>query len=91
MATMETGVWENDVLKRIKVKCKTDGTQIKDASEKDIELYNRCSILKEKLQSNNQIHYPTDEIMKYVKRSGRERIDQLFSNRALVILSDIKL
>lgn len=89
-AVMETGVWENDELKRIRVKCNKDGTQIKDATDVDILLYEKCSQRKSTLLSENKIHYPTEPIMKYVRRSGRETIDQLFSDRALVILSTLK-
>lgn len=90
IATMETGVWENDVLKRIRLKCDKDGTQIKDVSEEDVALYNKCSTVKKELLKKKKISYPTEPIMKYVKRSGRETIDDLFSDRALIILSYVK-
>lgn len=87
---IETAVWENDQLVRIKGVCPEHKVFITDATALDIQQYDRCKELKEKLVSEGQISYPTDPIMKYVKRSGRERIDELFSDRALVILSTLR-
>ncbi|MCT7464886.1 DNA methyltransferase [Aliarcobacter cryaerophilus] len=84
---IETAVWEDNELLRIRGKCEEHNLFIKDASNKDLDMYKKCTFEKEKLIKENKIKFPTDEIMKYVKRSGRERIDELFSDRALVILS----
>lgn len=90
ISVLETGVWENSNLKRIKGICPTHGAFKKDADSFDVEKYEYCSTLKNTLLSANALSYPTDEIMRYVKRSGRERIDELFSDRALIILSHIR-
>ncbi|MDX4069171.1 DNA methyltransferase [Aliarcobacter skirrowii] len=87
---IDTSVWENDCLKRIRGKCDDHGIFIKDADEKDVDLYKKCENEKRSLLDKKEIDFPIDEIMKYVKRSGRERIDQLFSDRALIILSYIR-
>lgn len=87
---IETGIWENDALIRIKGICPTHSTFIKDVDSSDIELCSRCTQIKNHLLTNNSIDYPTDLIMQYVKRSGRNRIDELFSDRALIILSYIR-
>lgn len=89
-SVIETAIWENDVLVRIKGICPEHKTFIKDAEQFDIDLYNRCTNLKEELLHNNSISYPTDNIMQYVKRSGRNQIDELFTDRALIILSRIR-
>lgn len=90
VSSIETAVWENDTLLRIKGICHEHGTFITDAQEYDLSKYNECSSLKEQLRKSNSISYPTDDIMQYVKRSGRTRIDELFSDRALIILSDLR-
>ncbi|MGJ0847324.1 DNA methyltransferase [Tissierella praeacuta] len=89
-STMQTGVWDNNNLSRIRGICEEHGTFIKDANDYDLKQYQYCSELKIQLLEKQSIHYPTDDIMKYVKRSGRECIDELFSDRALIILSHIR-
>lgn len=90
VASIETAVWENDKLVRIKGRCAEHGTFICDASPNDVSLYNKCSEQKKLLLSTNKISYPTDSIMQYVRRSGRNSIDELFSDRALIILSELR-
>ncbi len=87
---IETAIWENDQLVRIKGVCTNHGVFIKDAKKSDIETYGKCTSLKNKMISENSISYPTDSIMQYVKRSGRTRIDELFTDRALIILSRLR-
>lgn len=89
-STIETAIWENDILVRVKGLCPIHGTFITDATEEDINHYNHISELKKKLLAENKITYPTDSIMQYVKRSGRKSIDELFSDRALIILSYLR-
>lgn len=87
---IETAIWENDQLVRIKGICSSHGTFIKDADDYDKEIYQECVSLKEELLAHGELDYPTEPIMQYVKRSGRNRIDELFSDRALIILSTLK-
>lgn len=87
---IETAIWENDILIRLKGKCVNDGTFIKDAEEDDRNLYEEIHKEKLKLDADNSISYPKDKVLKYVKRSGKESIDELFTSRALIILSDLR-
>ena len=87
---METGIWENDALIRIKGICPTHSKFTKDVDSSDVAQYTRCTQIKNHLLEINNIDYPTDVIMRYVKRSGRNRIDELFSDRALIILAYIR-
>lgn len=87
---IETAIWENDELVRIKGVCPKHSTFIVDATQYDITQYNYCTSLKNKLLTENKISYPSDNIMQYVKRSGRNRIDDLFNDRALIILSRLR-
>lgn len=89
-STIETAVWENDKLVRIKGICPEHGTFVKDATFEDIRLYENCTQLKKNMLEQGTISYPTDPIMQYVKRSGRNSIDELFSDRALIILSFLR-
>lgn len=89
-AIIETAIWEEDKLTRIKGVCAKHNTFIVDASEKDDKQYAMCTQIKDKLLRTSSISYPTDQIMQYVKRSGRNRIDELFTDRALVILSRLR-
>ena len=87
---IETAIWENDTLIRIKGICPIDGVFVKDADNYDLTKYEQCTSLKIKLENEGELSYPTDNIMQYVKRSGRTRIDELFTDRALIILSTIR-
>ncbi|MGN0487869.1 MAG: DNA (cytosine-5-)-methyltransferase [Ruminococcus sp.] len=90
ISTIETAVWENDSIIRIRGNCPQHKTFITDATEYDIKKYERCTQLKNDLLAQGNISYPTDNIMQYVKRSGRATIDELFSDRALIILSRLR-
>ena len=89
-AIIETAIWEEDKLTRIKGICAKHRTFIVDSSERDAEMYVMCSQMKDDLLSTGSISYPTDPIMQYVKRSGRNRVDELFTDRALIILSRLR-
>lgn len=90
LSRIEVAVWENDKLVCIRGVCPSHGTFIKEATKLDIKHYDDCQILKKDLIKKHKISYPTENIMKYVKRSGRTRIDELFSDRALIILSKLR-
>lgn len=87
---IETAIWENDVITRIKGKCINDGTFIKDADGYDRSIYEEIHKEKLKLDADGSISYPKDKVLKYVKRSGKESIDELFTSRALIILSNLR-
>lgn len=87
---IETAIWENDVLIRIKGKCMNDGTFIKDADDYDRTLYSEINESKLLADMTGSISYPKDKVLKYVKRSGKESIDELFTDRALIILSNLR-
>lgn len=89
-STLEVAVWDHDVLSRIKGKCSEHGTFIKSADSDDKAFYNRIIKQKRKLDVSKDISYPTDNVLKYVKRSGKKTLDELFSERALIILSKLR-
>ena len=89
-AQLEVAVWDHGKLKRIKGRCSMDGIFIKDADSADLRLYKDIAELKKSLDMNGAISYPKDKVLKYVKRSGKESIDELFTDRALIILSYLR-
>lgn len=90
VANIEVAVWDNGLLKRIKGKCVTDGIFTKDADINDQLLYDKISKLKKQYDDEGTISYPKDKVLQYVKRSGKESIDELFTDRALIILSILR-
>ncbi|MDF2800673.1 MAG: adenine-specific methylase [Anaerocolumna sp.] len=90
ISSLEIGVWDNGSLTRVRGICEKHGTFIKDADDFDIEVLSFCKAQFSELDSIGYLDYPKDPIMQYVKRSGRERIDELFTERALIILSYLK-
>lgn len=87
---IETAIWENDILIRIKGKCINDGSFVKDAENLDRNMYNEIHKIKLEADKDGTISYPKDKVLKYVKRSGKESIDELFTSRALIILSYLR-
>ncbi|WP_066895180.1 DNA methyltransferase [Clostridium nigeriense] len=87
---VEIYVWEQDSLVRVRAKCGEHGLFIKDADEFDNQKVNEYIELFNRLEMSGELEYPKDPIMQYVKRSGRERIDELFTQRALIILSYLR-
>lgn len=88
--TLENAIWDEGVLSRIKGTCPVHGTFVKDAEKIDIDLYNNISSLKNELDKKGIINYPNDEILRYVQRSGVKTLDNLFNDRALILLSKLK-
>lgn len=87
---IQIAIWENDSLTSQRLQCKKDGILVKNADELDnIHLKNIESEFK-RLKEQNKLDYPTDKILDYVKRSGKDRINELFTSRALIILSCLK-
>ena len=89
-ATLLNCVYEEMTLLRVKGRCKNCGTFRKDADQADIKTIKKSETLFKKAKKNLEINYPKDEILQYVKRSNKTHIDQLFTSRALLILSNIK-
>ena len=89
-SVIQIAIWDNGVLARIRIKCPQDGLVIKDADSNDLKKIHRIHLEKMQLAESKLIDYPTDKVLKYVKRSGKESIDELFTDRALIILSNFQ-
>lgn len=86
----EICIWEKDTLVRVRAKCEQHGLFIKDSDKFDNQKVIEYKELFNRLEKSGELEYPKDFIMQYVKRSGRERIDELFTERALIILSYLR-
>lgn len=78
-------VWDQGEIKTIRLDCEQCGKVIKDATNQDKDIY--IGIEKNFTEIVATKSFPVDKVLQYVKRSGNERIDELFSKRALVILA----
>lgn len=90
IAKIEIAIWENDILTTHRVKCKKDGIVVKKIDEIDAKNIEEIESDFQKLVSTKKIEFPTDKVLQYVKRSGKESIDELFTPRALMILSSLR-
>ena len=77
-------VWDRDELKKIRAFNLVDGEFIKTPSKEDIDVNKKAVRLLKKYKQ--KIEYPTDKILKFVRRSGKLTVDELFSKRNLLIL-----
>jgi DNA modification methylase len=83
-------VYDREKLIRIKGLCSDCGVFRKDAEESDLIILKDADSLFKKYDSEKLLNYPKDKILQYVKRSQRTHINQLFTARALIILSNIR-
>jgi len=83
-------VWEEETLLTLKGECETHGKFVKKVTNYDVEIFNESKKLLYNLPRNKQNLIPLDKIPRYVKRNKKETIDELFSQRALLILVEIK-
>ncbi|TXL19195.1 hypothetical protein BMR03_15460, partial [Methylococcaceae bacterium HT2] len=78
-------VWSEGEIKTIRINCPNCKKVIKVATDEDIQTYSDIERNFGDIMEDSS--FPVDKVLQYVKRSGNERIDELFSKRSLVILS----
>jgi len=81
---IDNAIWNNGELTRIKFYAGRS-KKIKVADKKDRQRVKSAEQLLIKYKNDGVITFPTDEIMQYVRRNGKNRIDELFSPRNLLI------
>ncbi len=91
ISKLDCCVWDNDKLVSIRGICENHGIFIKNASKRDVESYNLASSKLSKISKTQKLAIPADEIPRYVKRNNKEKISELFSDRALLVLSALTL
>lgn len=81
---IDNAVWEHGELTRLKYYA--DGARVlKDADKFDRHNVTLAKKMLKKYHDSGKIDYPKDEIMTYVKRSGKSYIYELFTERNLLI------
>ena len=80
-------IWEDMQLARVKFQCPQCGTVRKDVTHYDKQVFNGAVELFN--SSQDAMSYPAQAMLKYVRRNGRTHIHQLFTQRALIILSEL--
>lgn len=85
-ALVKNTVWQDNIPKRIRGYCKKCRIFTKDVEEFDKINYEKIKNNFDKFIRDENVWYPKDKILKYVQRSGKNTIDELFSKRALISL-----
>lgn len=89
-AKIKIAIWENNSIIKIRSRCEEHNEVITSPTIDDINKITTINHYFNYLNLNNKLNYPKDKILSYVKRSGKENINELFSERALIIISAIK-
>ena len=87
----ENSIWHVDEFKKIRGTCTKCGKFKKKVDKEDLHTFKKAQRIFKSLDETNEIFYPKDEILKFVKRNGKTHFNMLFSERALVILGSIIL
>lgn len=85
--TAQNYVWKDNNLIRVKYKCDECGVCRKNIDSFDLKVLKDANIMFSTVEQHR--YYPKDEMLKYVRRNGKTNIDQLFTDRALLILTDL--
>ncbi|MDM5360422.1 DNA (cytosine-5-)-methyltransferase [Peribacillus sp. ACCC06369] len=82
-------VWENDEAKRVRGICPTHGKFKCDVNEEDLQLIEEYKNHFLQLDQKGDLIYPKDAILQYVRRNKKTYIYELFTERALLIISSL--
>lgn len=85
----ENSIWENEKLSRLRGSCSKCGKFVKDSDIFDSKIYKGAIATFNDYSERRKIWYPKDEILQFVKRSGKTHLHQLFTKRALLILGSL--
>lgn len=86
LVDISNAIWNKDNLIKIKGYCNTHGTFIKTPDNFDLKQTIHSKKILKKYEENG-FSYPKNKILSYVRRSGITQIDELFSERNLVLIS----
>lgn len=89
ISPFENSIWENENFSKIKGLCNNCGKFTKKAEMYDQNIIKESIKIFHKLDKENKIFYPKDQILKFVKRNGKARLNEFFTERSLVILGSI--
>jgi 16S rRNA G966 N2-methylase RsmD len=88
-AELVNAVWDNGRLDRVKVKCAAHGLQTRAPDEFDRNQVSRAEAMLDEVVRTGVPRIPRDELLSFVRRSGKLRIDELFSTRNLLICAHL--
>lgn len=82
--TLENAVWDHQTLVRVKGRCAEHGRFVADASAEDWAIFDASKRLLDEHELDGVISYPRDELLDFVRRNGKRRMNELFSERNLL-------
>lgn len=85
----ENSIWDHESFSKVSATCSSCGKFIKSTDSNDQKTLKESIKLFSKLDKTNKIFYPKDEILKFVKRNGKSKLSEFFTERALVVLGSI--
>ena len=89
ITAFENSIWDQEEFLKIKALCHNCGKFTKKIESYDQDILKKSERVFYKLDKENKIFYPKDEILKFVKRNGKTRLNQFFTKRSLVVLGSI--
>lgn len=87
LSEIELVVWKNNIPEKLRLKCPIHGIENKVLDSTDKKRLHDINIKFNQLKKGKKLKYPNEKIFKYVKRSGVSSIEELYTPRALIILS----
>lgn len=87
IAYFDNSIWKDENLLRIRGSCEKCGKFIKDADDFDIKTFKNAQTIFNKISKKIKSFYPREKVLQFVKRNGKAYLNELFSERALLILS----
>lgn len=82
-------VWEESESKRVRGFCPSHGKFKADINLNDMEKINEYKSKFKEMDDENLVIYPKDAILQYVRRNKKTHIYELFTERALLIISEL--
>lgn len=85
----ENSIWDREDFLKVRAWCTNCGRFVKKVDLFDEEVIRKSNKLFNTLDRENKIFYPKNKILKFVKRNGKENLNQFFTKRALTVLGSI--
>ncbi|MES3004790.1 MAG: DNA methyltransferase [Patescibacteria group bacterium] len=85
----ENSIWDHDQFNKIRATCEKCGKFIKKVDKYDLNVLKKSIETFSILDNQGKIFFPRDEILKFVKRNGKSRLNEFFTPRSLVVLGSL--
>lgn len=86
---LKNAVWHGEEIVRVKGHCPNHGIFVADAADEDRAIAQQASDQLRIAVSSGAIWFPRDELLAFVRRNGKTRVDELFSDRNLLQVATI--